>query len=101
MNLERTIHSETIVRRASEVAFSQLDDELFAIDVQGGYCYSLNEPAGRIWALIATPSSVGSVCAQLRKEYVVDEVTCLEDVIALLASLHSAGLVQVSDAPAT
>jgi hypothetical protein len=45
--------------------FSQLDDELLAIDAQAGYCYSLNETAGRVWDLIATPMSLDAICAQL------------------------------------
>ncbi len=93
------IRLESIVQRGRDVPFSQLDDELLAIDAQAGYCYSLNETAGRVWALIEAPIAVSAVCARLRQEYEVDEVTCEHEVIALLQGLCGAGLVQVSDAP--
>jgi hypothetical protein len=92
------IGSNTIVQRARDIAFSQLDDELLAIDAQAEYCYSLNESAGRVWELMAGPTSVGAICAQLRQEYKVDELTCLGEVTAVLQALYKAGLVQVGDA---
>jgi hypothetical protein len=92
------IKSDSIVQRARDIAFSQLDDELLAIDAQAEFCYSLNEPAGRVWELIAKPRSVGSICAQLCREYKVDEPTCLTEVSAVLQALLSAGLVQTANA---
>jgi hypothetical protein len=91
------IQSTTIVQRGRDVLFRQLDDELIAIDAQAGYCYSLNESAGRVWELIATPMSLDAICAQLCKEYKVDAQTCLLEVTAALQGLCNAGLVQTSD----
>jgi hypothetical protein len=89
------INLNSIVQRGKDIPFSQLDDELLAIDAQAGYCYSLNETAGRVWDMIATPMSLGAICAQLRREYAVDEPTCRREVTALLQGLCDAGLVQV------
>jgi hypothetical protein len=94
------IDAETIVRRARDVMFTELDDELLAIDAQANACYSLNSTAGRVWDMIYPPAPVGAVCARLRQEYTVDEKTCLREVIALLQQLEAAGLVAVGDAPA-
>jgi len=90
------IHSGSIVQRAKEVLFSRLDDELLAIDAQAGFCYAMNDTAGRVWDLIATPTPVDAVCARLREEYAVDEATCLGEVIALLQEWCEAGLIEVS-----
>lgn len=90
------IEPTTIVRRGKDIPFSQLDDELLAIDAQAGYCYSLNETAGRVWDLIATPLSLDAICAQLQREYTVDEATCERETITLLQGLCDAGLVQVA-----
>ena len=87
--------STTIVQRGKDIPFSQLDDELLAIDAQAGYCYSLNETAGRVWDLIAAPMSLEAICAQLLREYAVDEPTCRRQVTALLRGLCDAGLVRV------
>ena len=89
------LNDTTVVQRGKDIPFSQLDDELLAIDAQAGYCYSLNETAGRVWDMIATPMSLGAIFAQLRREYAVDEPTCRREVTALLQGLCDAGLVQV------
>ena len=91
------IQSSTIVRRSRDVVFTQLDDELVAIDAQSGLCYALNESAGKVWDSIATPLSVAAICAGLVQEYKVDESTCLREVSAVLQNLCNAGLVQVND----
>lgn len=96
MATETKIESTSILQRGKDIPFSQLDDELLAIDAQAGYCYSLNETAGRVWDLLATPMSLEAICAQLRRVYVVDEQTCRREVTALLQGLCDAGLVQVA-----
>lgn len=100
MKATPNVQLASIVQRAKDIPFSRLDDELLAIDSAAGFVYSLNETAGRVWDLIQTPASVGAVCAQLRLEFAVDEMTCRRDVIALLQALHDAGLLRVSDATA-
>jgi Coenzyme PQQ synthesis protein D (PqqD) len=92
------IQPATTFRRTKDIPFSQLDDELLAVDAAAGYCYSLNETAGRVWDLIATPLSLDAICAQLRREFAVDEQTCQSEVVALLEGLREAGLAQVNDA---
>ncbi len=94
--METRIEPTTILQRSKDIAFSQLDDELLALDAQAGYCYSLNETAGRVWDLIAAPVSIEAICAQLQREYAVDEPTCRGQVIALLQGLCDAGLAQVA-----
>jgi hypothetical protein len=94
------LETNTILQRGKDLPFSQLDDELLAIDPAGGYCYSLNETAGRVWDLLATPNSLGAICAQLQREYMVDEQTCHDDVSSLVQGLCDAGLVQVQNGAA-
>jgi hypothetical protein len=96
MDLTTHIHSSSIVQHAKEVLFSRFDDELLAIDAQAGFCYAMNETAGRVWALIQTPTPVGTVCARLCEEYAVDEATCWREVITLLQEWCEAGLIEVN-----
>jgi len=91
------LEENTILQRGKDIPFSQLDDELLAVDAQAGYCYALNETAGRVWDLIATPLSLEAICAQLRKEYAVDEQKCRREVTTLLQGLFDAGLVKVAN----
>ena len=96
-----TISTDTVVRRTAGVVFSRLDDELLAIDTDQGFLYALNESAGRLWDLIGSPIAVSEVCAQLLREYAVDEPTCKEAVTGILLRLHEAGMIEVCDAAPT
>jgi hypothetical protein len=87
-------HPESIVRRADTVLFARVQDEMFAIDEEAGYCYALNDVAGRIWELIENPTPVSSVCSHLRNEFNVDEDACLRDVLDVLSKLKESGLVE-------
>jgi hypothetical protein len=89
------IEPNSVVQRTGDLLFSQLDDDKIAIDSQAGYYYAMNESAGRVWELIAEPISVDAVCAQLHAEYDVAPQQCRQDVLALLAALYKAGLVEV------
>ncbi len=88
---------DTIIRRSKEIVFQQFDDELLAVDAEASVCFSLNESAGRIWALIANPTSLNTICTQLCSEYEVDEEICLGEVTAVLHQLRGAGLIRLGN----
>ncbi len=89
-------HPESKVRRCKEVIFSQLDDELLAVDSKKGFCYSLNETAGLIWEWMREPITLKEICIRLGEKFDVSRAQCLEEVTALLQGLYQAGLVKVS-----
>lgn len=93
------IHAGSIVKRAGNILFSKLDDEMLAIDGEAGYCYSLNESASRAWELIGSPTSVEAVCVKLCSEYSVEREACEQDIIELFQHLHEAGIVSLDDEP--
>lgn len=93
MPLGEEFQAQTQVWRSKEIFFSEIDEQVVALDAQAGYCYSLTGPGNRIWELIATPQTVADVCAQLQKEYSVDEATCFADVTAWLSELRAVGIV--------
>jgi hypothetical protein len=89
----------TLIQRNPAIRFSKLDDEYLALDAEAGFCYSLNPVSERIWGLIERPTTFGGLCAQLQREYTVDETTCQRDVDEVLTGLAEAGLVTLHDAP--
>jgi len=93
--MEPALTGSTVVKRGRDVPFSQLDHELLAIDSQAGYCYSLNETAGRVWGLLEEPSTIEAICSKLRLQYAVDEATCLREVTELLQGMCEAKLVEI------
>jgi hypothetical protein len=89
------INSDCIVVATGDVPFSSLHGELLGISERRGFCYSLNEPGARIWALIQTPVSIGRVCATLSAEFAVDPDRCRDDVAGFIVALEAAGLIEV------
>lgn len=87
----------TVVRKARPIPFTSVGDDHLAIDPEAGYCWALDRVGLRIWELLDSPATVGSLCARLGQEYAVDEETCLRDVTDLLGSLVEEGLVLASD----
>ena len=92
------IDARCVVSRATNIPFSRLHDDLLAMDERAGYCYALNASAAKIWDLILTPASVGSICGALCKQFAVDAEICLQEVSELLCAMQDAGLIKVTDA---
>lgn len=97
MNLP-TIKLESVVRRKTNLEFTQFDDEFLSIDEKAGYCYSLNSSGQRIWELLANPISVTVLCNQLSAEFNVEKETCLNDVTLLLQNLFESDLIELESA---
>lgn len=90
------ISTDSIVVRNADILFSKVDNEMLAISVESGYCYSLNDTAGKIWMLLEAPVSVSELSARLCKDYTVDEQTCLQGTLELLQDLQKDELVRVT-----
>ena len=100
MPVSTALELSTIVQRVPHVTFEVFDDEMLAIDSVSGYCYSLNEVAGRVWQLIETPAALHDVCRQLSPQYAVDPATFQQDVVELVQQLLDYGLLRVVAPPA-
>lgn len=88
-----TIQPDSVAKRVKNVVFSILGDEMLGIDAEGGYCYSMNETAYRIWEFLLSPRTIEDICVHLRKQYRVDKAMCEKEVTELLQTLSGAGLV--------
>ncbi len=92
---KRLTGADVLVRNSDGLLTTEVDGELMAMSVEQGACYGLNGVGTRIWALIAEPRSIDSLCAQLLGEFDVDEDRCRREVLELLEELRAAGLVTV------
>ncbi len=93
--VSREPRPETVILGRAAVAFSALDDEHLAIDVDKGFAYSLNPTAMRVWELIEQPISFGALCALLADEFEVDAAVCRTEVAGLVGALAEAGLIEL------
>jgi hypothetical protein len=86
--------ASVVVRSARPLAAS-VDDEIVMLSPDQGAYYGLNAVGSRIWELIDRPRSVTDLCAVLAAEFMVDDETCLAEVLAFLDRLERADLVEV------
>ncbi|MEP7359732.1 MAG: PqqD family protein [Anaerolineales bacterium] len=100
MPVEQALDLSSVIQRVPHVRFEVFDDELLAIDGESGFCYSLNEVAGRVWQAIETPAALRDVCLQLAPQYAVDPATFQQDVTELVHKLLEYGLLRVVASPA-
>lgn len=92
---KRLSGADIVVRSDDGLLTTEVDGELIGMSVEQGTCYGLNAVGTRIWALLAEPRSIDSLCQQLLGEFDVDEDRCRREVIALLDELRADGLVTV------
>jgi hypothetical protein len=55
----------------------------------------MNPVGARVWDLLKQPQSVTELRNALLDEYEVDEVRCGDDLLALLETMRSEGLIEV------
>lgn len=92
---KRLSGADVLVRNEDGLLTTEVDGELIGMSVEQGTCYGLNAVGTRIWALLAEPRSVDSLCEQLMGEFDVEEDRCRREVIELLGELRADGLVTV------
>lgn len=92
------MEENSIVRRLAKLLQEEVDDELVALDVQGGAYYGFNSSARRIWALIEQPKTVGEIRDALVAEFDIDPATCETEVMELLTQLEADKLVRLEPA---
>jgi len=80
-----------------DVIACDLGDEGVILDLTSGTYYGLDAVGRTVWEAIGSETTLGELCATLRRLYEVDEETCRRDVQALLRDLQAAGLVSVEE----
>jgi len=63
--------------------------------------YGMNPVGARVWDLLKQPKSVTELRNALLDEYDVDETRCGDDLLALLETMRSEGLIEVRGAAAS
>lgn len=84
-----------VYKASTKYLYSEIDSEAVILDVNSGTYFGLNEVSNRIWQLLQTPTSQGSLIEQVLTEYDVSQEQLEQDVSALLQDMSNAGLVEV------
>ena len=88
----RTSSSVVVVK---EPVSCPLGDEAAVLNLKNSVYYGLDSVGARVWTLLQQPRSVGELRDTLLSEYEVEAMRCEQDLLALLESMRSEGLIEV------
>lgn len=92
---------DQVVSRNPETASRIIAGEAIVLTPRDSKIRNLNETGSRIWELLETHPTVGSIIERLHAEFDVSEDQAREDVLAFLEELLARGLVTVQDRKGT
>ena len=87
------ISSDTIVRRLDGLVEARVDDEILALHVEQGTCYSFNVTAAQVWTSLEQPRRMGDIRDELLAQFDVDAETCEQQLAEIIDLLMAQGLV--------
>jgi hypothetical protein len=99
--MDAPLSLHTIVVAAPEQVSCPLGEESAILNLKNSVYYGMNPVGARVWDLLKQPKSVTELRDALLEEYEVDEVRCGNDLLALLETMRSEGLIEVHDAAAS
>jgi hypothetical protein len=89
----------SVVVAASEQVSCPLGEESAILNLKNSVYYGMNPVGARVWDLLKQPKRVSELRDVLLLEYEVDEDRCRNDLLALLETMRSEGLIVVCGAP--
>jgi hypothetical protein len=99
--MDAPISLHTIVVAAPEQVSCPLGEESAILNLKNSVYYGMNPVGARVWDLLKQPNSVTELRNVLLEEYEVDEVRCGDDLLALLETMRSEGLIEIRGAAAS
>jgi hypothetical protein len=84
--------SSPVYRRAAEFMDAEIGEELVAMDVAAGDCFSFNPVATSVWRSLSSPKSFDDLRDELLNEYDVGSDRCTSELKDLLDDLVAKGV---------
>jgi hypothetical protein len=75
-----------------------LAGEAVILNLNSGMYYGIDEIGALIWAALEEPRTLEYLRETILRDYQIDKETCDRDVIAFLADMNAAGLIEINDA---
>lgn len=99
--MPNSISVKSIVVAGKDQVACSLGEEAAILHMSKGVYYGLDPVGARVWNLLQQPRAVEEIRETLVAEYEVEPARCQTDLLGLLESLQSEGLIEVRDASAT
>ena len=93
--MDESIRTSSIVVVAKEQVSCPLGEESAILNLKNSVYYGLDPVGARVWTLLQRPRSVGELRDALLSEYDVEAGRCEQDLLALLETMRSEGLIEV------
>lgn len=97
--MKQTIDKNTVLVASDNQVSADLSadaaENIVVLGLNDGIYYELKEVAARIWELVQQPRSFQEVLDKILEEYEVSTEQCERDLLALIESLSSRGLLEI------
>src|SRR4029453_8808363 len=95
--MKSTVTEFSIVKRRPDQVSCDLSGQAVILNLNSGMYYGIDEIGAAIWAVLDVPRTLHYLRETILRTYEVDGETCNRDVIAFLADMQSAGLIEVNN----
>jgi hypothetical protein len=90
--------SNLIVKATAGQVSCTINGEVVILSTKNGTYYGLDAVGAMVWSRVSSrPHSVQELCAEIVGQYAVEPGECEQDVLGLVQSLATAGLVEIQD----
>jgi len=96
--LKSALTDVSIVKRMPDQVSCDLSGEAVILNLNSGMYYGIDEIGALIWAALEEPRTLEYLRETILRDYQIDKETCDHDVIAFLADMNAAGLIEINDA---
>jgi hypothetical protein len=86
------------VKRIPDQLSCDLSGKAVILNLNSGMYYGIDEIGALIWTTLEEPRSVEYLREIILRGYPVDKETCNRDMMAFLADMQSAGLIEIQNA---
>ena len=87
----------SIVKRVPDQVSCVLSGEAVILNLNSGMYYGIDEIGALIWAALEEPRTPEYFRETILRGYRVDKETCDRDVMAFLADMQTAGLIEINN----
>ncbi len=86
----------TTISRSTSILASEVNGDVFMINIDGGRYFSLDDIGSDVWRRLDRPCSFADLTAALAADYDADEATIAADLRGLLARMAESDIVKLT-----